>query len=139
MKRRMLVASFLALTVWMTACGTESETEPTESDGAGGYVESLGKAYHGGFAEGTRSDMQAISTALNARMIDAGGFPSGGDMEEMAVLLEPTYIRSVPREDAWGRPFRYDSNGDGFTLSSSGRNGIAGDDDDIEITDAGFR
>ena len=124
------------------ACGA-ADGEPGEAEAAaesdGSYVENLGKAYHGGFAEGTRGDLRAIAAALALRVTDAGDYPMASDMEELAGLLEPHYIRTCPRTDTWGRGLHYQSDGSGYTLRSAGKNGVVGDDDDLVVTDAGMR
>ena len=141
MNRVQKVGAVLVLGIGVTACGAGPDpSEPESNDDAGGsYVETLGKTYHGGFADRVRGDMQAIATALAARMVDAGSFSTAADISGLAADLEPHYIRSLPRTDAWGNPFHYRSDGSGFTLTSSGKNGTLGDSDDIVMTDGGFR
>ena len=141
MNRVRNVGVVLVLGMGLPACGAGSDpAEPDSNDEAGGsYIETLGKTYHGGFADRTRGDMQAIANASAARMVDAGSFSAATDISGLAADLEPHYIRSLPRTDAWGNPFHYRSDGSGFTLTSSGRNGALGDSDDIVMTDGGFR
>ena len=117
------------------ACGGG---EPAEEE-SGSYTETLGRVYRAGFADRTRGDMKAIGAALAQYHVDAGGFPAAADMTGLASALEPHYLRTVPRADAWDRPFRYSAGGSGFTLTSDGLDGKAGTGDDLVLTDGGFR
>jgi hypothetical protein len=132
--RAMMAVVLLAA---VPGCGGGESPEPEEDEGS--YTQTLIRAYQGGFSDRTRGDMNAIGAALAMRMPDAGGYPVVTDIESLARELEPTYLRSVPRTDAWGRPFRYSSTGSGFTLASDGLDGDAGTADDIVLTDGGFR
>ena len=137
MRATSMVAVLLLTAV--PGCGGGESSEPASADDEGSYTQTLIRAYQGGFADRTRGDMNAIGTALALRMPDAGGYPVVADIESLARELEPAYLRSVPRTDAWGRLFRYSSTGSGFTLTSDGVDGDAGTADDIVLTDGGFR
>jgi hypothetical protein len=124
--------------VVLGACGGEEKTEGA-ADSSGSYSETLGRAYRGGYADRTRGDMQAIASALAQYMADAGAYPAAGDAAGLAAALGPARARGLPQADAWGNPFRYRSDGSGFTLASDGADGAPGTGDDIVLTDGGFR
>ncbi|MGD8374583.1 MAG: type II secretion system protein GspG [Acidobacteriota bacterium] len=128
----------LALLLVTTGCGGEQGGEG-EADAEGSYTRTLSRTFQGGYADRTRGDMQAIGAALAQRLPDAGGYPDAQDVDGLAAVLEPAYIRTMPRADAWGRRFRYTSGGSGFTLASDGQDGKSGTADDIVLTDGGFR
>lgn len=138
MTRRTFGAVSLVLLLAVAGCGGEGGGEEP-ADGEGAYTRTLSRTFQGGHADRTRGDMQAIGAALGQRLPDAGGYPVVQDIDGLAAALEPAYIRTVPRADAWGRPFRYTSGGSGFTLASDGQDGKPGTEDDIVLTDGGFR
>lgn len=138
--RRALVFLCLVMLFWAGACAPATEPQAANTDGEErSYSSALGRTFRGGFLDRTRGDMQAIGVALASRMADQGSYPLSTDMSGLAAALEPRYIRTLPRADAWGRPFRYESGGSGFRLISSGPGGSAGDEDDVILTEAGFR
>jgi hypothetical protein len=58
----------------------------------------------------TMLDMMKIARAMEARATDVNSYPFGnGPVSKFVPLLEPTYIKSLPLEDAWGNPFIYES------------------------------
>lgn len=57
-------------------------------------------------AERTMADMRTIAVALEAYATDNERFPEGS-FEEIAKLIAPTYIRTVPMKDAWGNDYVY--------------------------------
>ena len=140
MRRAGDVGLLLVAAVALSACGTEAETETAQGESEeGGYVQTLGRTLRGGFADRTRGDMQAIAVALTQRLADSGDYPGGTDMERLAAELEPAYIRTMPRTDAWGRPFLYQPTGGGYTLTSYGPDGGPDGGDDLVMTESGFR
>lgn len=56
----------------------------------------------------TMADMRSLATALEARADDMKQYPAGSSIDSVATLLEPTYLRRVPRRDGWGSPWRYE-------------------------------
>jgi hypothetical protein len=124
------------------------------------------------------SDIRAAGVALEAFAQDHGGlFPlaSEGDpgepllepsrfewgqpcawplrasagLDEIAFLLEPRYISSLPRRDAWGNPLLYGTSQDlrSYAIVSRGRNGLVErcqcftwrEDGDLVYSDGSFR
>jgi Type II secretion system (T2SS), protein G len=51
--------------------------------------------------------MRSIATAAEAYAVDNGGVPAANDIDGLAKLVSPTYIKVVPRADQWGTPFLY--------------------------------
>jgi type II secretory pathway pseudopilin PulG len=96
----------------------------------------------------TMADMRSIATAWEARATDINSYSVGAEHEtragdrrkttaerrvtvaELAHALEPTYIRKLPRTDAWGTAFQFstrDAEGSGqaqnYTIRSLGSDG----------------
>jgi hypothetical protein len=57
----------------------------------------------------TIADMRAIASAVEAYGVDYNRYPEADSIDELATLLEPQYIATLPRVDAWGTPYRYQS------------------------------
>ena len=85
----------------------------------------------------TKADMSTVRAAIEAFAIDNEQYPEAKTMEELAVLMEPTYIGSLPRTDGWGHPFRYASwrkdagatGPDEYVLVSGGKDGLLSRED----------
>ena len=76
----------------------------------------------------TLADMRTLGTALEARATDTNSYPNVTSVDELAPLLQPTYIREIPRTDGWRNPLRYEHEVisptvDSFRLGSAGRDG----------------
>lgn len=89
----------------------------------------------------TMSNMRNIATAWEARASDYSKYNAAGvpgfvttsvPITDLAVILAPTYIRSLPMKDGWGYPIKAYSDsqiGDPvpaqhYALTSPGRDGI---------------
>ena len=63
----------------------------------------------------TMADMRSIAVAWEARAVDAKRYNAAGftvpaaplTITEVTTLLSPTYIRSMPERDGWGRPLAF--------------------------------
>lgn len=55
----------------------------------------------------TMSDMRAIATSCEAYAVDNNMYPAAANMNELAVIVEPTYIRKLPRKDKWDHGYIY--------------------------------
>lgn len=78
----------------------------------------------------TMDDLRTIATAIEDYSIGTGHYPtippgSPGSVEALALLLEPTYVASIPRRDAWGRAFVVESTLLEYTVTSFGRDGLS--------------
>lgn len=94
----------------------------------------------------TMSDIRTIATAWEQRGVDRGSYstagfsyPAGpvtGDALEAA--LAPHYIRTLPKEDGWGRPFEFAFEDQVYAIRSAGRDGTweGTDYEEIETTNA---
>ena len=78
--------------------------------------------------ERTLADLRALATAVEAFAVDSNVYPGPTDgvrtIEAIAPQLESIYIRTVPRLDAWGRPFLVWSDGTSYVLVSAGEDGV---------------
>ena len=79
-----------------------------------------------------------ITQSLQLYRLHNGKYPT--TEQGMDALLEKPadakrwrgpYIEKAKLQDPWGNPIEYESNGGSFKLTSPGKNGQLGDDDDI--------
>ena len=68
----------------------------------------------------TLRDLRTIGTAVESYSIDADVYPIVASVEDLRPLLAPTYVTTFPMRDGWGHPFRFNSNGQEYTTTSSG-------------------
>jgi len=74
--------------------------------------------------------MRTFAIAVEAYAEDTGSFPRAHNVEELARLLEPTYMIGTPRIDPWGQPYRYEVSAcdaqkcQSYAVGSSGKNGV---------------
>lgn len=84
----------------------------------------------------TMADMRVIAQAWESRHVDTAGYlPAGqnapvdfGDCapvtwETMATMLSPTYMREVPKFDAWGTDFEFLTDNFAYYIRSAGKDG----------------
>jgi hypothetical protein len=64
-------------------------------------------------------DMRIIATCLEARATDTNEYPKVA-FEELPPLLEPVYVRVLPRVDPWGTAYAYVSDGQNYRVVSAG-------------------
>jgi hypothetical protein len=69
-------------------------------------------------ATATRKQMQDLATGIEAYLSDYPTLPA--DFDAMARGLEGTYLREVPKVDAWGTSFRYEGKGKSYRIISAG-------------------
>jgi len=90
-------------------------------------VSSIVEATSRSMVKRTMADMRSIGTAVEAYSTDFNTYPQASNMDELAKLLEPVYIKEMPRKDGWRYPFRYEVVGKGkdssYYIGSSGRGG----------------
>src|SRR5437764_7326105 len=75
------------------------------------------------------ADMRTLATALEARATDKNEYPIVGKFDDLVPLLEPTYIKTVPRVDGWDNKWKYESwkedpkaiGADHYAFGSAGR------------------
>jgi general secretion pathway protein G len=89
-----------------------------------------------------KTQISALSTALDSFEVDNGYFPASGDgLNELIVQPDAAtnwrgpYMKQGIPNDPWGAPYLYEypgkNNADGYDLSSQGPDGRAGTEDDI--------
>jgi hypothetical protein len=75
----------------------------------------------------TAAEMRDLGFALEARAVDENGYPATAELDALAPLLVPRYIRAVPRLDGWRRALRYEADGSGaearYFIGSAGSDG----------------
>jgi len=88
----------------------------------------------------TKTEISAISMALDNFEVDTGAYPKSGDLD--ALVNQPAnvtgwkgpYMQNIP-PDPWGNAYVYDNpgkhNANGYDLMSIGPDQRAGTDDDI--------
>lgn len=73
----------------------------------------------------TMADLRTVGAAVEAYAVDHLVFPIGSTVraEELGDVLVPTYVRAIPRWDAWQQPIMLDLAADGMSYSvySGGR------------------
>lgn len=79
----------------------------------------------------TMADMRTIAQAWETRFSEKGSYSAAGftfpavmPWEAVHEALSPTYTRSVPSIDGWGRPFEFGASGKTYAIRSSGRDGV---------------
>ena len=86
----------------------------------------------------TMADMRGVATAWEERASDVNGYAAAGagitwaiatagGIETLAPQLEPTYMRRVPRYDAWGGTLATGTgcNGQCYTIESYGKDKLS--------------
>ena len=88
----------------------------------------------------TMTDMRNIATAWEARAGDMAGYNAAGvagisvliSGDNLAILIQPTYIKSAPIKDGWGNQLEFFTDLDigdvgkaqKYAIESAGRNGV---------------
>ena len=75
-------------------------------------------------ARWTMGDMMSWKTIFEAYRIDNKAYPVVANAEEARQAGEPKYVIKAPMLDAWGRPYRIESDGKTFRVVSAGADGI---------------
>lgn len=80
----------------------------------------------------TMADMRTIGTSVEAFALDQGYYPTIRSFDEMAEIIEPVYLKHLPRADGWQNSFEYtcwqedpESPGcDNYLIASPARDGV---------------
>jgi len=75
-------------------------------------------------ARWTMHDMQSWKIVFEAYKTDHNEYPRLTTIEEARAIGEPVYIRKAPMHDAWGNPYRIESDGKSFRIISAGADGV---------------
>ncbi len=70
------------------------------------------------------ADLRSIGTAVEEFSIDKERYPVATNFEELEPQIAGRYLRHVPELDGWGNPFLCQSEETGYTLISTGKNGV---------------
>jgi len=73
----------------------------------------------------TMVDLRSMAMTIEAYHIDHGFLPSAASAAALAEIVEPVYIRELPRRDGWGNLFVVSSGATGYTIGSGGKDGGA--------------
>lgn len=68
----------------------------------------------------THKQLQTFLDAIGAYLTDYDAPPKVDSIDALAAALQPTYIRELPRADAWGTPFKYEVDGNDYRVVSAG-------------------
>jgi type II secretion system protein G len=112
-------------------------------------IPNLITALQKGKQKATMGDMKSIGTAIESYITDLYMAPvaAGGYIGALQTLLQPFYIKILPKLDGWGGEFAYLSQGvgqnqDAYSIISYGRNqsfdGLAGQSPYIITSIPGF-
>jgi len=74
-------------------------------------------------ARWTMHDMMSWKIVFDAYYTDHKEYPHVGTVEEARAIGEPIYINAAPMHDAWGNPYRIESDGKTFRIVSAGSDG----------------
>jgi len=85
----------------------------------------------------TMSNIRNIANALEARHIAENTFTAAGQTttitfptdslftwEQIQAVLTPTYLREVPRDDAWGTPLQFNGTTSEYYIRSAGKDRV---------------
>jgi type II secretory pathway pseudopilin PulG len=90
-------------------------------------VPNLLNAVQRGKQKRTMSDMRSVGVAVESFIVDNGKAPGPTTgyvpVEQMKAKLQPTYIKLLPTQDAWGDPLLYWSNEQEYIVRSDGKDG----------------
>ena len=94
-------------------------------------IPNLLNAINRGRQKRSMADIRTIGTSVEAYAVDMAFYPtfSAGDITgaAFAPYIEPTYVKTVPREDGWRNAFRAVSASRFYTIGSSARDAVFSD------------
>jgi general secretion pathway protein G len=93
-------------------------------------IPNLLSAINRGRQKRTIVDIRTVATAVEAYATDHGFYPDADSAEQLATLLEPSYISVMPRTDGWRTPLGYTcwssspstDDCDSYVIASAARN-----------------
>lgn len=75
----------------------------------------------------TMADLRTISVVCEQYLVDNGTYPGPTEgwvpVEAIAEQVEPVYVRGLPRDDGWGHPILFWSDGRSYRIVSNGQDG----------------
>jgi hypothetical protein len=88
----------------------------------------LGQTSPNGNLRQAMADLRSSATACESFAVDYAYYPGPVDpidsVARIETILEPNYIRTLPKLDPWGNPYRFWSDTTHYTLLSYGPDGI---------------
>ena len=95
-------------------------------------IPNLLNAINRGRQKRSMADVRTIGTAIEAYAVDMAFYPTyaaAGVTAGSTLVgnLEPTYVKTVPREDGWRTPFYAMAESRFYTLASAARDKLIGD------------
>ena len=90
-------------------------------------IPNLLNAINRGRQKRSMADLRTIGTAVEAYAVDMAFYPTFAVNNFDGIwhaFLEPTYVKTVPRNDGWRTTFRADSQSRFYTLGSAARDKI---------------
>ena len=95
-------------------------------------IPNLLNAINRGRQKRSMADIRTIGTSVEAYAVDMAFYPTytAGviDGTNFAPYIEPTYVKTVPREDGWRNKFRAVSASRFYTIGSSARDAVFTDE-----------
>ncbi len=86
------------------------------------FVPNLLGAIVRGKQKRTMADIRTIGTMFEMYKIDKLHYPTGrGNIENLEKEFIPEYIQQLPLEDGWGNPNQFISDGESYTVFSTGK------------------
>lgn len=73
----------------------------------------------------TLADMRTIGTAIEAYAVDNSQYPVSSNAATLWALIVPTYLRPMTQDDGWDHEFVVDVATTGYTISSTGKDGVS--------------
>ena len=90
-------------------------------------IPNLLKAINRGRQKRSMADIRTMGTAIEAYAVDMAFYPTFAEAQIDATFqtfLEPTYVKTVPRQDGWRETFWANSESRFYTMASAGRDKV---------------
>jgi general secretion pathway protein G len=90
-------------------------------------IPNLLNAINRGRQKRSMADIRTVGTAVEAYAVDMAFYPTFASGDFTATwygFLEPTYVKTVPRNDGWRTSFRANSESRFYTLGSAARDRV---------------
>jgi general secretion pathway protein G len=87
-------------------------------------IPNLVSAIDRGKQKRTLADMRTIGTAVEAYAVDNSRYPVASDTATLWAALTQGYLRPMTHNDGWDHEFLIDAAATGYTISSTGKDGV---------------
>jgi hypothetical protein len=85
--------------------------------------------------QGLGGALQTLAVAITQYVSAEGSLPEAEDVDQLAALLAPTFVRRAPRVDPWGTAYAYQTDGQSYWITSAGHDRELDTADDVEVED----